>query len=78
MREYTLSLIEGDAGREAVGDELGDSPVSYAAFDADTISWLDEHGYDVEHPDRWLLVTPAGDDPRAVNVIAQREIVICA
>ncbi|GIH70364.1 hypothetical protein [Sphaerimonospora thailandensis] len=75
---YTLTLIEGDAGRDANGTEINEdeSPISYSQLDDATTTWLAENGYDPEHPDRWVLVTPAGEDPGAVNAVASRSVTV--
>lgn len=72
----TLSIVEGDAGPDAEGDDLAETSISYGDFDEETRIWLERHGFDTEHTDRWVLVTQGTDDPKAVNVIASREVVI--
>lgn len=77
MRTFTLSIIEGDAGPDAVGSELDDAPFKYDKdLDDETTKWLDANGYDPEHPDRWVLVTRGGENPQAVNVIASRDVTV--
>ncbi|GGP87435.1 hypothetical protein [Streptosporangium pseudovulgare] len=74
MTVYTLSIIEGEAGRDAVGTELFSPgcPVHFSQLDPFTLTWLSENGY--EEPNRHVLVTPAGREPAALNVVASREV----
>ncbi|MEV1178477.1 hypothetical protein [Nonomuraea sp. NPDC049784] len=75
-RRVIVSLINGEDRWTANGEALEDSIVSYSDFDDETVAWLDVYGYGWEHPGRWVLITPAEEDPAAVNVIAQREIAV--
>ncbi len=76
MSTVTLTIIEGDAGLDAVGEDLTETVISYSQLDDATTAWLEENGYDAEHPDRWVLVTLGREDPRAVNVIASLEVTV--
>ncbi len=76
VRDFTLSLIEGDAGLDANGHDLADASISYGDLDDDTTAWLKGNGFDTESPARWVLVTSAGEDPSAANVITSRDITI--
>jgi antitoxin (DNA-binding transcriptional repressor) of toxin-antitoxin stability system len=74
---YTLTIVEGtQPGSNGVDLGSPESPVQYGDLPKDVQTWLDENGFDAENPDIWVLVTPADEDPGAVNVIGSRDITI--
>jgi len=76
VRAYTLTIVEGiQPGSN--GSDLGspESPVQYAELPDEVTDWLTAHNFDPDHPDIWVLVTPAGEDPRA-NMIDSRLVVL--
>lgn len=75
---YTLTIVEGEDRGVGNGVDLGspESPVQYAELPDEVTDWLTAHNFDPDHPDIWVLVTPAGEDPRAVNVIDSRLVVL--
>lgn len=75
-RRYTLTVVEGDPGLDANGTALDDAPIGYGDLPDEVTDWLEQHGFTPDHPDRWVLVTPGGQDPDAVNVIASRTITV--
>ncbi|MEV1000962.1 hypothetical protein [Nonomuraea sp. NPDC050202] len=69
-RTFTLTIVEGEQPRTNGADLSGpDSPVGYADLPEDVQQWLTDKGVDVDHPDRWVLVTPFNELAEAVNVI---------
>ncbi|MFF5209630.1 hypothetical protein [Streptosporangium sp. NPDC000396] len=76
MTTYILSLVEGDAGQNAIGEDIfsPNSPITYSDLDPGTLMWLAEQGYDPENPNQRILVTPAGQNPGAAHVIASRDV----
>lgn len=75
MTTYTLTVVRGEQPR-SIGHDIGepDSPIQYMDLPADVHAWLDNQGFGVDNPDVWILVTPADEDPRAVNVIGSRQV----
>jgi len=73
---WTLSIIRGDAGPGANGDELGCSALEGVDLGQETWGWLEAHGCDAPGDDlTWVLVTPAGQHPgELANLVAQREL----
>jgi hypothetical protein len=72
--DYTLTIVQGEQ-RHSNGVDLSESPIRYEDLPADVQEWMDGH-CDTDHPDIWVLVTPADEDPQAVNVIDSRDIVV--
>lgn len=70
MTTYTLSIVEGDTSGASSGKDLfsPDSPINFSDLGPYALMWLTEHGY--EEQGRHVLVTPAGQDPVGVRVIA--------
>lgn len=77
VRAYTLTIVEGIQPGSS-GSDLGspESPVQYAELPDEVTDWLTANNFDPDHPDIWVLVTPAGEDPCAVNVIDSRLVVL--
>ena len=77
---WTLSIIRGDAGPDAYGDELGSSVLEGLDLGEETWAWLATHGcaapdyYNLTWPDLiWVLVTPPGERVgELANLVAQR------
>lgn len=67
-----LSVIRGDAGADAPGDELGPLLTQGLDLPDDVWAWIQAHtpeGDDLS----WVLVTPASTPGRPANIVAQRE-----
>jgi len=81
---WTLSIIRGDAGPGAYGDELGSSALEGLDLGEDMWAWLEAHGcaapdyYNLTWPDlMWVLVTPPGERVgELANLVAQRGLPI--
>ncbi|MFB9718125.1 hypothetical protein [Planobispora longispora] len=81
---YTLSVVKGSAGDDAVGRPIEEMGITYADIDDATHDWLNENVDDWKPADPWdpfekfpwVLVTPADQDPRADNVICSRTLTI--
>jgi len=74
---WTLSIIRGDAGPDAVGDELGSSVLEGLDLGEETWAWLASHGYGRWDDLTWVLVNRPGERvPELINLVAQRGLPI--
>jgi len=70
----TLSVIRGDAGPEAHGEELGQSALEGVHLGAGVHDWLRQHGAG-EDDLTWVLVTPGEEHPGLLaNLVAQKGV----
>lgn len=67
----TLEIYLGDLP-DNVGEDL--TPDVYGRLDAETIAWLDGHGYNGDDPTLWVnVVTAAQEDEATVAQAAERQ-----
>ncbi|MFF4417466.1 hypothetical protein ACFYY8_33495 [Streptosporangium sp. NPDC001559] len=70
---YTLSVIDCDAGPNVRGQEFPEWLIAHSKEASwEVLAWLIAIGYDDSKPDWWVLITPTGEDPSALNVIDSR------
>ena len=79
---WTLSIIRGNAGPDAYGDELGSSALEGLDLGEEMWAWLTSHGCGkpgaVQRDDlTWVLVNLPGERvPELTNLVAQRGLSI--
>ncbi|MER7134035.1 hypothetical protein [Streptosporangium saharense] len=70
MTTYTLSIVEGGAGRQGEDIFSPDSPVTFDDLGPGVLLWLTDHGY--AEPGRRVVVTPVGEVPS--GALASRDV----
>jgi len=79
---WTLSIIRGNAGPDAYGDELGSSVLEGLDLGEETWAWLASHGCGQPDDARWddltwvLVNLPGERVPELTNLVAQRGLSI--
>jgi len=81
---WTLSIIRGDAGPDAIGDDFGSSALEGLDLGEETWAWLEAHdcsrpeaGHSEPYQHTWVLVTPPGECAgELANLVAQRGLPI--